>query len=83
MAVDRPRLRGRMTAARPKKGRTTPAKSSAKRIRKVIEGLYDDADPSASVTDILADLRHYCDSKGLSFGDCDGLAYGHYMKEVL
>jgi hypothetical protein len=35
-----------------------------------------------AITDILADLRHYCDSKGLAFHELDKAAYEHYLAAV-
>ncbi len=42
----------------------------------------EDADPGAAVTDVLADVRHFCDRHGLCFGDLDRAAYGHYLEEL-
>jgi hypothetical protein len=53
-------------------------------IRK-IEGIakkqYDRYDSEASVTDIVTDLLHYCDSKGLDFEKCRKRAMNHYREE--
>lgn len=38
-------------------------------------------DPEEDVSDILTDLRHYCDTLGLSFGDLDRMAYANYVIE--
>jgi hypothetical protein len=35
-----------------------------------------------AITDILQDLRHYCDSKGLAFGDLDEKAREYYREDV-
>lgn len=51
------------------------------RIRAIIKERYEIEDKRASVTDILADLRHYCDKNKLDFADCDRIAYGHYTEE--
>lgn len=42
------------------------------------EGSTDD--PTA-VVDLLADLRHFCDARGLDFAELDMSAYSHYIKE--
>jgi len=42
----------------------------------------EDADPGAAVTDVLADLRKFCDQHGLCFGDLDRTAYQHYLAEL-
>ena len=38
-------------------------------------------DTEALVIDVLANLRHFCDSRGLDFGKLDRVAYGHYLTE--
>ena len=37
----------------------------------------------ASLIDVLADLRHYCDAYGLGFADADRLAHQHYLAELV
>jgi len=37
--------------------------------------------PSEFMTDLLTDIRHYCDAKDVDFAACDRMAYGHYLKE--
>jgi hypothetical protein len=39
-------------------------------------GAYD-----YSVTDLLTDIRHYCDANGLDFAHLDRIAYSHYCEE--
>lgn len=34
------------------------------------------------VSDVLADLRHFCDAHGLDFACCDKRARGHYIAEL-
>jgi hypothetical protein len=36
-----------------------------------------------ALTDLLAHIRHFCDAKGLDFGNVDETAYGHYTAEVV
>lgn len=36
----------------------------------------------AAVADILADLRHYCDSESLAFDELDGAARENYLEDV-
>ena len=38
-------------------------------------------DPAAIAADMLADLRHYCDTNGLDFADCDRRGRDHYTNE--
>lgn len=33
------------------------------------------------ITDLLADIRHYCDSENLEFAKLDRIAQGHYAQE--
>lgn len=37
--------------------------------------------PSDFITDLLTDIRHYCDARGVDFAACDRAAYGHYVNE--
>ena len=37
--------------------------------------------PSEFMTDLLTDIRHYCDVKDVDFHACDRSAYNHYLKE--
>lgn len=37
--------------------------------------------PSDFITDLLTDIRHYCDAKGVAFAACDRSAYRHYAEE--
>lgn len=54
-------------------------KLSAKRIREAARS--QDYDEDCLVRDMLSDLRHYCDSKGLDFAAEDRVAYGNYAAE--
>ena len=36
------------------------------------------ADDPTAVVDLLADLRHFCDARGMDFADLDRIAYNHY-----
>ena len=38
-------------------------------------------DADALVIDLLANLRHFCDSRDLDFGKLDRVAYDHYSTE--
>ena len=38
-------------------------------------------DVEALVIDLLANLRHFCDSRGLDFGQLDRTAHDHYLTE--
>lgn len=42
-------------------------------------GVHEDTE--TGVVDLLADLRHFCDSVGLDFDNCDRIAIGHYAEE--
>lgn len=36
----------------------------------------------STIIDMLADLRHFCDSKSLNFADLDRVAYRLYIREA-
>lgn len=56
-------------------------KPRVKRVKKLIKaGNYEDG--KWAVRDILADLRHYCDSEGIDFADEDRVAYDSYSHEL-
>ena len=59
-----------------------PNTNRVKRIRKAIKG-YDGEfhDLRANVVDVLVDLRHLCDAKGIDFEKADSLALNHYVLE--
>ena len=40
------------------------------------------ADMPYFVSDLLADLRHFCDAYGIDFAECDSRAHGHYLSEL-
>ncbi len=35
-----------------------------------------------ALTDLLSDIRHFCDAKNLCLGDIDRTAHGHYLAEL-
>ena len=37
--------------------------------------------PAEFMTDLLTDIRHYCDARGVDFAACDRAAYSHYVNE--
>ena len=39
-------------------------------------------DPEAAVTDLLADLRHYCAHRKLDFYECLRVAENHFREEA-
>jgi hypothetical protein len=41
-----------------------------------------DGSDHLAITDILAELRHYCGSRGLAFDELDGAAYEQYLEDV-
>ncbi len=41
---------------------------------------YDDE--VDAVTDLLANIRHYCDVNDIDFATCDRRAYAHYTEEI-
>ena len=47
-----------------------------------VPGYEGEADWMADVTDLLADLRHFCQAHGLDFDELDGLAERHFEAEM-
>jgi hypothetical protein len=63
--------------------RTFKKSSRANRIHLIIKkanGVHSQ-DIKDGVTDLLADLRHYCDVHGIDFAKQDKVAYQHYIEE--
>lgn len=60
----------------------TQQETSVKRIEQVQSHFSIEDRPSIRVMALLADLRHYCDAKGLDFGDLDAKAHGVYLEEL-
>lgn len=52
----------------------------SKKIKAILEQFYND-EAIADVTDILADLRHFCDHHEISLSDADRSAHQHYLAE--
>ena len=48
---------------------------------KSLQGRNGD-DLEATVVDLLADARHWCDSHGKDYYEFDRIAYGHYLAEI-
>ena len=49
-------------------------------IERIFRTDYDNG-PEQAVTEILADLRHFCDRHGLDYAERDRAAYGFYLAE--
>jgi hypothetical protein len=54
--------------------------SIARALKAYVKSARPGTDDRA-ITDILVDLRHYCDSKGLVFEDLNAVAEQHYWDE--
>lgn len=51
-------------------------------IRSLLDTAYGrTTDDQEAVTNLLADVRHYCDAADLSFAECDREARQHYDDE--
>lgn len=50
------------------------------RLYHILDQYNDDKDNL--VRDVLSDLRHYCDNRGLEFGYEDGVAHRNYLAEL-
>ena len=61
---------------------TTPERCVAK-LKPILENWASATgiDREASVSDMLTDLRHYCDKYGLNFDYFVDRSYGHYLEE--
>jgi hypothetical protein len=55
--------------------------SRVAKVEAIFREHYANADREADVTDLLADLRHYCSAHGLEFKELDRRGYGHYSAE--
>lgn len=58
-------------------------KAAAFKAIRITRKAYDQYDIRASLVDMLTDIRHACDHKGLPFADMDRLAQDHYNAECL
>lgn len=52
------------------------------RARQAIQDYKVDTEGADAVTDLLADLRHFCTARGFDFETCNRLAGEHYQIEV-
>ncbi len=54
------------------------------KVEGALEVFFDleEADPGAAVTDVLVDLRHFCDRHSLDLGSLYKLAHSHYLAEL-
>lgn len=43
------------------------------------QSTHNDAE---AITDLLANIRHLCDLRGLDFAKLDRVAYSHYVEEL-
>lgn len=74
-------------ASRPTRARPGKASGYRKAIRERVDRAQDALathyreEAQFAVTDLLADLRHFCDAHKLCFGDLDRIAHGHYVAE--
>lgn len=60
---------------------TTPNRRRVNKARQALN-LYDlKTEQKCALIDLLADLRHYCDTRKWDFGDLDRTAYDHYCAE--
>lgn len=64
---------------------TRKAELAAKTLEayeQVVGGKYEGELPETRVSDLLADLRHYCDQEGIDWSEVERLADYHYSAEV-
>lgn len=58
-------------------------KRAYERINKIarLHASFDINDEQASITDILTDLRHWCDKRKVNFAQAMNMSYDHYLAE--
>jgi hypothetical protein len=59
-------------------------RSNAERAARAARALKDyglNDDPFAAITDLLTDVRHFCDSRRIGFANQDRLANDHFLYE--
>lgn len=54
----------------------------AARCHAAIATYNDERDVRANAIDLLTDLRHWCDARGLAFHELDRMACDHYLAEL-
>lgn len=59
----------------------TNAQRAAKAARALAAYGLDD-DPFTAITELLCDMRHYCDARRIAFADQDRAAVAHYLYEL-
>jgi hypothetical protein len=61
-------------------------RARGKRAQKALRRAYGRSEvrlePDCAVIDALTDLRHFCDTMQLDFGNCDRIAHDHYLSEL-
>lgn len=55
------------------------------RVRDILNECYSakTENSETALTDLLADIRHFCDAKELAFSDVDRRAHEHYSAEIV
>jgi hypothetical protein len=57
-------------------------RTKAQRGDEALAPYLETDDPSTAVTDLLSDLRHYCDREKVDFGWADEVAHRNYLSEL-
>lgn len=57
------------------------ASNGAVKIEILLDNNYDDNEKETQLTDVLTDIRHFCEMKGLDFDACLDSSYAHYLGE--
>ena len=56
----------------------------AGRVKDILLQFYDEAGgDETNLTDLLADIRHFCDLYAVEFAEADRMAHTHYTAEVV
>src|SRR5438067_3570646 len=58
-------------------------KQSQARADRPIQPIRKREDYQTAIVDLLANVRHFCDAKGIEFHEADDSAHRHYTAEVV
>jgi hypothetical protein len=57
-------------------------RNRAFRVNQLLRDYGTDNTDKGCLTDLLTDVRHWCDRHGHSYAELDRLAYQHYLAEL-
>lgn len=66
------------------KDRARWALAAVKEYARIVgDDIEEEEGLETAISDLLADLRHLCDKRGISFYICDHRGHEHYTEEVV